>query len=345
MDSLVLTTVLGLVFVGAAFALLVALISEMISRFIGLRGEYLLRGLRTLLDSDNDFELRWRDIFRRTPGRPDPESTPMISRFVELPYIRSFADKGDMPINAGNAKLINSERRRIPSYVSGRSFARAIIDLTVPNQLGPITVEHISASISTLPNGPVKYYLDAFVNTVGNDVDKIQQGLAQWYDDQMSRVSGWYKRHIRWISLTIGTILVLTFNVNVAHIVRSLYVDQALDSQVTQALASADCETLDAQACLDKVRAEIADAPQAGFPIGWSGTDVGCGTDPCSWLEAHGLANPAESGLADVLFFLSILLGWVIMVFILLPGARFWFDLLAKMGTLRSTGPRPPITT
>jgi hypothetical protein len=29
------------------------------------------------------------------------------------------------------------------------------------------------------------------------------------------------------------------------------------------------------------------------------------------------------------------------MIVALLPGARFWFGLLSKLGTLRSTGPKP----
>jgi len=29
------------------------------------------------------------------------------------------------------------------------------------------------------------------------------------------------------------------------------------------------------------------------------------------------------------------------MILAMLPGARFWFDLLSKFGTLRSTGPKP----
>ena len=38
---------------------------------------------------------------------------------------------------------------------------------------------------------------------------------------------------------------------------------------------------------------------------------------------------------------LLVLLGWGLMVAALIPGARFWFDLLSRLGTLRSTGPRP----
>ncbi len=49
MDSLILQTPIGLVFTFATFAGLVTVITEAISRYIGLRAEYLLRGLRTLL--------------------------------------------------------------------------------------------------------------------------------------------------------------------------------------------------------------------------------------------------------------------------------------------------------
>ena len=38
---------------------------------------------------------------------------------------------------------------------------------------------------------------------------------------------------------------------------------------------------------------------------------------------------------------LLVLLGFLIMIIALLPGAQFWFGLLTKLGTLRSTGPQP----
>jgi hypothetical protein len=36
-----------------------------------------------------------------------------------------------------------------------------------------------------------------------------------------------------------------------------------------------------------------------------------------------------------------ILLSRTLMVLALLPGARFWFDALSRLGSLRSTGPKP----
>ena len=65
-----------LMFVFAAFSSVVSVLTEMISRFLGLRGEYLLRGLRTLLDGGGKFALPWRDILKidyraRARGRRD----------------------------------------------------------------------------------------------------------------------------------------------------------------------------------------------------------------------------------------------------------------------------------
>ena len=79
MDSLIFETAIGLIFVFATFAALVSMGTEAISRFIGLRGEYLLRGIRSLVDGKSDFEMSWPDVFRRqhvppTPRRVNPQS-------------------------------------------------------------------------------------------------------------------------------------------------------------------------------------------------------------------------------------------------------------------------------
>jgi hypothetical protein len=39
-----------------------------------------------------------------------------------------------------------------------------------------------------------------------------------------------------------------------------------------------------------------------------------------------------------------VLVGFVIMIMSLVPGAQFWFGLLSKLGTLRATGPKPSST-
>jgi hypothetical protein len=40
-----------------------------------------------------------------------------------------------------------------------------------------------------------------------------------------------------------------------------------------------------------------------------------------------------------------VLIGFLVMVISILPGAQFWFGLLTKLGSLRATGPKPAAAT
>jgi hypothetical protein len=56
-SSLVLQTAIGLIFIFGITAAAVSAATEVVSRFLGLRAEYLLRGVRTMVDTDNNFKL------------------------------------------------------------------------------------------------------------------------------------------------------------------------------------------------------------------------------------------------------------------------------------------------
>lgn len=118
------------------------MLSELVARFLGLRGEYLLRGIRSLVDGPGQFSLGIRDLIRRKATAPAPrqgEENPVVTKLVSHPLITGNADKAVMPANEGNAKLPNVQRRKLPSYVASRSFARALIDLTIPDSTGRTT--------------------------------------------------------------------------------------------------------------------------------------------------------------------------------------------------------------
>lgn len=348
MDSLVLQTAIGLVFVFATFSALVSVLTEAVSRLIGLRGEYLMRGIRSLLDGQSTFELRWSDLFRRSSLPPavregEPER-PMVTQVLTEPIIARSADKASLPPNAGNAKLSARDRRRLPSYVSSRSFARAFLAALVPDPAGRTTITAIRDRVSAdVPEGDLKRQLLTLLAEAGDDVTAFRQGLEEWYDDQMARVTGWYKRHVRWISLGLGAVVVVAFNVNVIDITRSLYTDQALRaSVVTQATNASQCRDKEPATCLSDLRKEIGQLHAFGLPIGW-GTVAACAAPGarCDWWERHGLTDPARGPGHDVSFLLLVLAGWALMVMATLPGARFWFDALSRLGTLRMTGPKP----
>jgi hypothetical protein len=268
----------------------------------------------------------------------------MVTKIVEQPMVSRSADKGSAPPNAGNAKLSAKDRRRLPSYVSGRSFARALMSIVVPDLSGQTSIDHINRMVNGLDAAnPIKKPLLSLLAEAGDDVAKFRQRLEEWYDDHMARVSGWYKRHVRWISLGFGVLVIVVFNVNAVEITRSLYTDEALrGAVVAQAVDASDCPNKEPAACLSDLRKEIREVRMSGLPVGW-GTGSACAAPAatCDWLERHGFTDPDHGFGHDVLTFLLVLVGWALMVIATLPGARFWFDALSRLGSLRSTGPKP----
>jgi hypothetical protein len=212
-----------------------------------------------------------------------------------------------MPGHAGNAKLTNRERRRLPSYVPSRAFAGALLDLLVPNAGGSTTLSEIRQQVLALPEGPLIGSLGALLTSVGDDFAAFRVRVEQWYDDHMARVSGWYKRHIRWVSLALGTVLVLVFNVNAIEVSRSLYADEALRASVVATAAdAAQCQGEEPAACLRDLRQEIRQPRETALPIGWGVVPQCESPANCGWLEKYGLTNPVRSGIYDVLFFLLV---------------------------------------
>jgi hypothetical protein len=59
----------------------------------------------------------------------------------------------------------------------------------------------------------------------------------------------------------------------------------------------------------------------------------------CHWWQQRGILNPkGSSGWQLVL----VIIGFLLTILALTPGAQFWFGLLVKLGAIRSTGPKPP---
>jgi hypothetical protein len=257
--------------------------------------------------------------------------------------VKATADKGNMPGSAGDDALNRKERRKVPSYLSSRTFARALIDVVAQDAQGKTTITGIRKAVLGMDDkSTLKKRLLILLRDAGDDLDRFRLSLEQWYDDQMARVSGWYKRHVRWISFAIGLVLIVAINLSLVAITRAFYTDQVLrESVVTQAVAAGDCGQKTPQDCLAATRAELEKAKTAGLPLGWGTVPACVDSEDCSWAEKYGLADPTGNGTADAVFLLLVALGYLGMLVALVPGSRFWFDLLKKMGSLRETGPIP----
>jgi hypothetical protein len=389
-----------MIFVFGVTAALASVVTELIARLIGLRGAYLLAGLRELVDGEGfpvdlaraeaDYQHMHALMRGSTPPAaaavtPTPVTpTPSEARFPPSvtgallggPILSSQGMVGEISsrkltlapaqgpgrvpkmVADRQAGRLWSQRRSLPSYISARSFAEAVIDLVVPDateqtapdateQTAPdateqTTMDAIQRGVNTLPAGlPFRTSLQALVKNADGKVDQFRSGVEHWYDDHMDRVSGWYKRNVAKITLVVGAILIVLLNINALTIAHTLYSESTVNSAVSAvATNSTTCPPAESQQdCLARLQANLSAVATAGLPIGW-GTVRDCQAprSRCNWMDQRGLFSQHGGSPWQLLL---VLVGFLIMVIAIVPGARFWFDLLGRLGSLRSTGPKP----
>ena len=384
--------------------------TELISRFLGLRGAYLLGGLRELLDSEQvgtdltrakkDYDA-WKNIVTRT-STEDTEEKPQSATTVEKPQsatgavlgspiLRSQGMVGDITSRKllvqaskpGRPSVRNTETKKhvprsnrrspqkraplsdlrsLPAYISPTAFADAVIDLLVPKPTpqttpagqttatGQTTLDTVRQSLQKImsqdptpaymaPLMPLMTSVNTLVTTAEDDITSVRTSIENWYNDHMDRVSGWYKRHVAWFTIIAGAILVILLNINAITIGRALYSNSVIGSAVATAAGNhPPCTTADST-CLGRLQTDLATVAQAGLPIGWATVAACAGARPaCNWWQARGITGTTGNSAWQILL---VVVGFLITIVALTPGARFWFDLLGKLGTLRSTGPKP----
>jgi hypothetical protein len=338
----VLEVAVALAFLFAVFALLASMIAEAIASFFALRASFLLRGLRSLFDGD--------------ASAADPVMTNWL--FAQC-LVSNQGVKGQLPVVAG--RVSRATLREMPSYMAGRSVARSVLATLVPAADAPPPLAAYRRSAEQLPEGPFRDSMLALVANADGQVTELRHEIETWYDDHMKRVSGWYKRRLRKIVFVIGLGLVLVFNANAVDITRALFTDPELrERAVAIAEQAAGCPSdgdeeggvegdgdsavdTGAADCIARVRGDLSALGAAGVPLFWT-VDPYCQVEgnSCEWHEKLRLTDPtSEDVWVDLGRVGMVLLGWLAFALALLPGASFWFDLLGRIGGIRSSGPKP----
>lgn len=385
--SVVLDTAIGLVFVFLAASLICSAAIEWLGNKLNKRGEYLLRGLREMLDippatpeepeaagtvePTGSRGLMEKEGRRRRLQRlavagvklrdelADGQQTvtmpaPLADLVVAHPNIAALhrpARPGRPGRPSAAAEKPRGRRYRwrrdpdgmdLASYVSAQAFARSLIDLLAPDGAGRTDTATLQSHIGRLPAGvPARDALLALLRDSGDDVATFRRAVEQWYDEQMGRVSGWYKRWAQRRLLVAGAVLAVAMNVDSIAIARALYEDEPVRSAVVaQAVSAQGCPgTADPGACLDKQQKVLRNL---SLPLGWN---VAAAATECRQPGRGAACWPGQlweavagTGLGGILL---KLLGWLLTAASVSFGAPFWFDSLSKLGSLRTAGRRP----
>jgi hypothetical protein len=153
-------------------------------------------------------------------------------------------------------------------------------------------------------------------DVAGTDMTKLQQLVAQHYDEMMGRVTGWYRRRTQlWVFLT-AVIVSGAGNIDTIAMASILYREPVIRAQ-TVAVAAELAKAGPPVRWQDAYKESSETRKTLDLPMGWSRAPTGFG----EWAEK--------------------IAGLIITVLAVMLGAPFWFDLLSKVASLRAAGPRP----
>jgi hypothetical protein len=349
--SAVIDVAIAMFLAFALTAVAASAIVEWIGNLTRKRAKYLLRGLRNMLDAGDG---------RTAPSTGGMAVQPAGVRAEKNLYQAALDHTGatirdlgatqagfpggltallfDHPLVRAMMQPEQSARAatsRVPPYLPAQAFARALVDTLVPGGDRP-TMAGVRTAVEALhPDMAARAALRSLAED-GDDLDAFRGRLERWYDAEMDRVSGWYKRWAqRWI-IVVAAALCLAFNLDAYAMAGSLYRDPALRAAlVGQAQQGQNCAALpDAAAraaCVRDLAATVA-GTGAGAAVAWP--------RGCPGTLADCVPAP-DGGAPGAREWLLKLLGLAAMTAAAALGAPFWFDALNRLVNLRLTGKRP----
>ncbi len=280
--STILDVVVGVVALFLAVSLATSAVTEAIASALGWRAKTLLAGVEQLL---ND------------PG---------LEGLALGLYNHALVN----PLSPGTAPA-GTPPGMLPSYIDARHFAIALIDTV---QKGGAAAASLGEAIETIPDAQIRATLATLYRDADNQLDRFRDAVANWFDRAMDRLSGVYKRKIRWITLAVALAVAAALNADPVHVAEVLWqrpvIAEQLDHIAPVATSPGQLAT--------QARAVIGQFDTAGPLIGWTGFAT----------------DPRATGLGAAL----MILGWLIAAGAALFGAPFWFDILQRVVSLRGTG-------
>lgn len=334
----VLDVAVGLIFLYMMTSLLVTIVQEGIATMMHLRAKNLFDAIANLIDDPAlakhpDYKNLVVDVYRH----------PLMQSLYRRTPLAETASAADF------ARIAS-----LPSYIPSRIFTVALLDVlrgkTATEAAG---IDQVLAgaqqAVAKLPAGHLKTTLTLFVadgdplrESVNRRAQAVSDRVEGWFNDAMSRTSGWYKRQAQKMSLAIGLVITVLINANTFGVAGQLWSDNALRAQVSATASAYYKEQTD-----DKTRPEAGavakDSDQSSsvaaqwndqmkrlressLPIGWP-------ADVTSVLPRH------------LTGWIALLFGWLVTGLAASLGATFWFDVLGKALQIRGSGPRVAETT
>lgn len=337
--NVALDVVIGLVFIYSLYSLFVTTIVEFLASLFSWRSRKLNAAIQRMLDDDT--------------------GNGFANTFYNQPLIKYLGEK-DSKVKRW-LKVPNH-----PSYLQARNFSMAVIHMLHGDKSsGEFNIAKLRNELETgtLKDTQSAKYLLSLLNNSQENLEKFKTHLETWFDDTMERTSGWYKRKATYISLVVGVLMAMFFNVDSILIVKQLSKDPKARAQLVELAGnlSRDTTLLPASLRTEILSTQLTklqslsdtsmqilsisrDPAKAFLPINFY-VRVDKRTTELNGIKKHTCFTWCSLQVQKFLGFLFNLwfddfynlIGCLITAVALSLGAPFWFDLLNKLVKLKSS--------
>ena len=328
----VLDVSIGLIFLYMMTSLLVTIVQEGVATMMQLRARNLFDAIENLID---DPALQEQPAYKE-----------LVVDLYRHPLMQSLY-RHDRPADKSSpAEFMRTAA--LPSYIPSRTFAIALLDVLRGKHATEATgISHVLAdageAISKLPDSKLKKTLTLLVadgESLGVTVDQKAQAVSErvesWFNDAMSRASGWYKRKAQRMSLLIGLAIVVLINASTFNVAGELWRNNALRAQVSATAAAYYKEQADGRE--REAGGGVKDGGQTSqVAARWNEqmNRLEASSLPIGWPSDFTSALPKS-----VVGWIALLFGWLVTGLAASLGAAFWFDVLGRALQIRGSGPR-----
>jgi hypothetical protein len=339
-DSEWIDIAIGVVLVWFLLAVTVAVVNELINRLLAVRAKQLWHALAQMLDGADakglvatTLQLPGNTLETRPMSPEPPPAASSIQRLYATDTIQALENHPE-----------KNKRTRI-NHIPTSVFSQAVIEMaTVGTEAGSI-----AGFIDGLPDGRFKNQLLAIAAVAQDDVKKFRDGVEDWFDGQMARLSAIYRSQVRLVVTLLGVVIAF------GAFALGLRVDSlglVSDLQRNENLRTAYAATGTAVAAATNADLAAKGCPPEGTPTTTTAApDIVCVAGGLARVKGIDMdfaraepSRPGQSLGAGIVDRLSSLYDWRRIVGLLVTmaaisfGAPFWWDILRRLVGLRKPG-------
>lgn len=332
--SSALDVAIGVVFLLLILSMVVSMVNEFIAKIFSWRSENLKEGISNLL-SDPDAQALAKLVYDQpliqSLGRQRKGGDPANPSYIPS---RRFAQAltESIKASASAAAAAHGVTRDGLILERGGSQSPGTLSRTSEHDGGEVsrtgdsgfaipdidkTLTDIRNLVATLPESAARSSLLLLADRAEGKLGAFEQNVAEWFDDGMDRVSGWYKRKVQTCMFVIALTVAIALNVDILTFAQSLRQNPELREDIVTLAEQFQGDSEQTDQAVEEALNQFASMPE--LPLGWTKED---------W-------NPGA---------LWSIPGWLLTAMLASLGAPFWFNALGHLLDIRGSGNRPPKT-